>query len=73
MSNKVFNNFPLMSLMDRTLTSHIWMMAPSNMPLQNIEMVPIHAGLAKNRSRTVLLLIDSRPHTGLVSKFETCS
>ena len=35
-SNKVFNNFTPISLMARTLTSHIFMMAPSNMPPQNI-------------------------------------
>ena len=53
-SNKVFNEFPPMSLMARTLISHIWMMAPSNMPSQNIKMVPINAGIAKIRSRSVL-------------------
>ena len=53
-SNNVFNEFPLMSLMDLTLTSHTWLMDPSKMPSQNIKMVPIHAVLAKIRSRPVL-------------------
>ena len=45
-----------MSLMARTITSHIWLMAPSNMPPQYIEMVPIHAGLAKIRAGPVFLI-----------------
>ena len=31
-SNKIFNEFPPMILMDRTLTFHIWLIDPSNMP-----------------------------------------
>ena len=53
-SNKVLNDFRLMSLMARTLISHIWLMAPSNMPPEHIEVVPIHTGLSKIRSRPVL-------------------
>ena len=53
-SNKVFNEFPLMSVMDHYLILHIWMMDPSNMPPHQIEMVPTHAGLAKIRIRTAL-------------------
>ena len=52
--NEVFNEFPLMILMYCTLTSHIWLMAPSNMPPQHIETVPIHAGFSKTRSRPVI-------------------
>ena len=73
MSNKFFDKFPPMSLMACTLTSHIWMMAPSNMPPQHIETVPIHACLAKIRSRPVILSRDSRTQACPVSKFETCS
>ena len=72
MSNGLFNEFPQMSLMDHTLTLHIWMMASSNMPSQNIETVPIHTCLAKIRSGPVLLLRESRPLAGPVSKSETC-
>ena len=54
MSNEVFNEFLPMSLMAHILTSHIWLMAPSNMPPQHIETVPLHTGLAKIRSRPVL-------------------
>ena len=53
-SNKVFNRFPPMSLMACTLILHIWMVAPSDMPPHNIKMVPIHVGLSKIRSITVL-------------------
>ena len=53
-SIEVFNKFPPMILIARTLTSHIWMMATSNMPPQHIKTVPIHAGLAKIRSGPVL-------------------
>ena len=53
-SNEVFNKFPLISLMDHSLISQIWMIDPSNMPPQHIEMVPIHTGLTKRRSGLVL-------------------
>ena len=69
MSNKVFNNFPPMILMACTLTSHIWLMAPSNIPPQNIKTVTIHAGISKSRSRPILWLRDSIPQAGHVSKF----
>ena len=72
-SNKVFNEFPPMSLMARTLISHIWMMAPSNMLPQHIEKVPTHAGLDKIKSRPVLWLRHSRPQAVPFSKFETYS
>ena len=52
--NKVFDNFPPMSLMACTLISHIWLMATPNMPPQHIETVPIHNVLAKSRSGPVL-------------------
>ena len=70
-SIKVLNKFPPMSLMACTLISHIWMMAPSNMPPQNIETVPIHTDLSKIRSRPVILLRYSRPQADPASKFET--
>ena len=73
MSNKFFNDFPPMSLMACTLISQICLMAPSNIPPHYIKTVPIHAGLAKSRIRPVLLLRDSIPPAGPVSKFETCS
>ena len=53
-SNKLFNGFPPMSPMDSTLTSHIWMMAASNMLPHNTEKVPIHSGLSKIRIRVVV-------------------
>ena len=37
MSNEVFSKFPQMSLMDRTLISHIWLVTPSNMSPQHIK------------------------------------
>ena len=46
-SNKVLNEFPLISLMDFTIISYICLMTPSDMPPQNIETVTIHSGLAK--------------------------
>ena len=61
MSNKVFNEFPPMSLIARTLILHIWLMDPSNMPPQHIETVHIHNSLYKRRIGPVLLLRDSRP------------
>ena len=73
MSNGVFNEFPPMSLMVYILTSHIWLMAPSNMPPHHIETVPIHTGLAKISSRPVLWLRYNIPQAGPVSKLETCS
>ena len=73
MSNKVFDDFPLMSLMALTLIFHIWLMSPYNMPPQHIEMVPIHASISKIRSRPVILLRDSITQAVPVSKFETCS
>ena len=54
MSNELFNEFPPMSPMACTLISHICLMAPSNMPPQHIETVPIHTGLTKTRSGPVL-------------------
>ena len=55
MSNKIFNEFSLMSFMYLTLTLHlhVWLMDPPNMPPQDIE-VSIHSGLSKIRSRPVL-------------------
>ena len=53
-NNKVFREFPPMILTACTTITHIWMMDPSNMPSQNIKMVPINAGIAKIRSRSVL-------------------
>ena len=62
-----------MIVMDCTPTLHIWMMAPSNMPPQNIKTVPIYDSIDKSRSGPVLLFRDIRPQAGPVSKFETCS
>ena len=69
-SNEVFNKFSPMSLMARTFTSYIYLMAPLNMPPQNIKTVSIHIGLAKSRSSPVILLRDSIPQDGPASKFE---
>ena len=57
-----------MILMACTLTLNIWLMDPSDIPPQHIGTVPIHAGIAKSRSRPVLLLEDSRPQDIPISK-----
>ena len=44
MSNGVFNEFPPISLMSRTLILQILLMAPSNMPPQHIKTVHSHTG-----------------------------